>query len=84
MGWKIGVPGFDSWWGLGILLFTISSRMALEPTQPPIQWVPRFLSLQVKWLGCETDHSPPFSDEDKNVWSYTSTSLIHLHGMVLS
>jgi hypothetical protein len=31
--------GFDSRQGLGIFLFTTASRMALGPTQPPIQWV---------------------------------------------
>jgi len=32
----------------------------------------------------ETDHSPPSSPEVKNAWSYTSTSSIRLHGVVLS
>jgi len=35
-----GVRVFDSRWGLGTFLFTTVSRMALEPTQPPIQWAP--------------------------------------------
>jgi hypothetical protein len=58
MGWKIGVIGFDSQQELGIFLFTTTSRTALEPTQPPIQWVPGALSLGVKWPGREADHSP--------------------------
>jgi hypothetical protein len=33
--------------------------MALGLTQLPIQWVAEALSLGVKWLGRETDHSPP-------------------------
>jgi hypothetical protein len=65
MGWKIGVIGFDSQQRLGIFLFTTASRIALEPTQPPIQWVPGALSLGVKWPGCEADHSPPSTAEVK-------------------
>jgi hypothetical protein len=53
MGWTIGVLGFDSWWGLGIFLFTTASRMALGPTQSPIQWVPGALSLGAKRPGRE-------------------------------
>jgi hypothetical protein len=65
MGWMIGVLGFDSRWGLGIFLFTTTSRTALEPTQPPIQWLPRALSLELKRPGRESDYSPPFSAEVK-------------------
>jgi len=68
---------------LGILL-NIESRLALGPTQPPIQWVPGALSLGVKQLGHEADHSPPSSAEVKNMWSYTSVPPICLLGMVLS
>jgi hypothetical protein len=57
MGWTIGVLGFDSWQRLGIFLFTTSSRMSLGPTHPPIQWVPRALSLGAKQLGLEADYS---------------------------
>jgi hypothetical protein len=80
----IGLLGFDSRRGLGIFLFTTASRTDLGPTQPPIQWVPGALSLGVKRLRCEADHSPPCSAEVKNEWSYTSTPPICLHGVVLS
>jgi hypothetical protein len=70
--------------GLGIFLFTTASRPALGPTQPPIQWVLGSLSLRVKRPGREANHSPPSSAEVKNAWSYTSTSPISLHGVVLS
>jgi len=40
--------GFDSRRGQGIFLFIAVSRTALEPTQPPIHWVPRALSLGAK------------------------------------
>jgi hypothetical protein len=58
---------FWSWsfGGLGIFLFTTASRPALGPTQSPIQWVPRALSLGVKRPRCEADHSPPSSVESK-------------------
>jgi hypothetical protein len=68
-----GVLRFDFRRRLGIFLFTTASRMALRPTQPPIQWVPGALSLGVKRPGREADNSPPFSAEVKNAWSYTST-----------
>jgi hypothetical protein len=54
----IRVLGFDSWQGLGIFLFITMSKMALGPTQPPIQLVPGALSLGVKQLVHEADHSP--------------------------
>jgi hypothetical protein len=65
-GWTIGVPGFDSRRGLVIALFTIASRTALGPTQPPLQWVLGAVSLGVKPPGRETDHSPLSSAEVKS------------------
>jgi hypothetical protein len=44
-------------------LFDSASRLALEPTQPPIQWIP----------GREADHSPPSSAGVKNARSYISS-----------
>jgi hypothetical protein len=70
-GWTIGVLGLDGWWGLGIFLIITASRTALGPTQPPIQWVPGAVSLGVKLLGRQADHSPPSSAAVKNEWSYT-------------
>jgi hypothetical protein len=84
LGWGLDDRGFESRQGLGIFLFTTVSRQALEPTQPPIQWVPRALSLGIKWPGREADHSLPSSAEIKNAWSYTSTLSVRLHGVVLS
>jgi hypothetical protein len=84
MGWTTGVLGFDSRRKLGIFLFTTASRTALEPTQPPIQWVPATVSLGVKQPERDADHSPPSSSEVKNAWSYTSTLPIRLQGVVLS
>jgi len=47
--------GFDFRKGLGIFLFTTASRLVLRPVQPPIQWVPGALSLEVKCPGREAD-----------------------------
>jgi hypothetical protein len=52
---------------------TTTSRLVLVPTQPPIHWVLGALSLEVKWLGHEDDHSPQSHTKVKNAWSYTST-----------
>jgi hypothetical protein len=68
-GWMMGVrvPA-----GAGNFSLT-TPRPALGSTQPPIQWVPGALSLEVKRPGRETDHSLPSSAKFKNVWNYTFT-----------
>jgi hypothetical protein len=70
--------------GAGNFFFYTVSRLALGPTQRPIQWVPGDLSLGVKQSGREADHSHYLVSRSKNVWSYTSIPPIRLHGMVLS
>jgi hypothetical protein len=65
LGYGLDDRGFESRQGLGILLYTSASRLALGPTQPPIQWVSRSLSLGVKRPGREADYSPPSSTEVK-------------------
>jgi hypothetical protein len=59
MGWTIGLSGFDSRRGSGIILFDTISRQALEPTQPSIQWV----------LGTFSGGKPA------GVWSWPLTSI---------
>jgi len=56
-------------------LLVITSRLALGPTLPPIQWVLGALSLEVKQLG---HHSHPSSAKVKNAWScfFTYTYVI--------
>jgi hypothetical protein len=58
---------------MGFYLFATASKLALQPTQLPIQCVTAALYPEVKWLEREAHHSPPSSDENKNEWSYTST-----------
>jgi hypothetical protein len=58
--------------------------MDLGPIQPPIQWVPRALSLGVKRAGREADHLPPSSAEVKECVELYLHSPIRLYGVVLS
>jgi hypothetical protein len=61
-----GRSGFDSWKGYEIFLYSTASRPPLGPTQPPVQWVPRALSLGVKRPEHEVYHSPTSHAEVKN------------------
>jgi hypothetical protein len=45
--------------------FDTMYRVTLEPTHPPIQWILGDLSLGIKWLRHEADHSPPPSAKVK-------------------
>jgi hypothetical protein len=64
-GLQAEMAGFNSGQRQEIFLFSTASRLALGPTQHPIQWVPGALSLGVKRPGSESDHSPPSSTEFK-------------------
>jgi hypothetical protein len=60
---------------VGFSLFTTMSRLAVEATQPPIQWFPG-----VKQLGHEVDHTPPSSADSQYIcmalsWLTTGTTL---------
>jgi hypothetical protein len=50
-GYGVDDRGFESLQELGIFLFTSASKLALETTQPPIQWVPMALYLGAKAAG---------------------------------
>jgi hypothetical protein len=50
--------------GADVILFADTSRLALGPTQPPVQDV-----LRIKLPRSEADHSPPSSDSAENEWS---------------
>jgi hypothetical protein len=44
--------------GRGKISFvSVASRLALEPTQPPVQWLAAAVSPRVKRQGREADHS---------------------------
>jgi hypothetical protein len=70
--------GVGVWIRIGSRIFSMLSRLAVGPSQPPNQWKPGVLSPGVlspgvKRPGRETDHSPPASAEVKKTWIYTST-----------
>jgi hypothetical protein len=60
-GWNKNFISFDHNFELRGIEFTTASGPALGPAKPPIQWVPRALSLGVKRPGREANHSPPSS-----------------------
>jgi hypothetical protein len=62
MGWMTEESGFNSLQGQDIFLFSITFRLALGPTQPPLQGVQG----QVKWQELEADHLPSSSPEVRN------------------
>jgi len=70
--------------GLGIFLFDTASRAVLDPTQPPIQWVPGTLSLVYSGRGVKVTTNMHLVPISKDVWSYIATPPIHLHNVVLS
>jgi hypothetical protein len=80
-GLQAGRPRFDSR-QCKIFLFSTASRPTLEPTQPPIQWVPGALSLGVKQQGHQADHLPPSSA--KVMEGGAIPPLHRLHGIVLN
>jgi hypothetical protein len=82
LGYGVNDRGFEFRQVLSIFHFTTASRPALGPTRAPIQWVPGVLSLVVKRPGREADRSPSSSAKFKNAWSYTSTPLVRLHGVL--
>jgi len=53
MGWM--VCGSNSSRGQRLFIFSKMSRLALDPTQSPIQWV-TLLFMGLKWPGCEVNH----------------------------
>jgi hypothetical protein len=78
----------DGWFrfrqGQQYFLFSKTSRLALGPTQPPIQWVPGVIYPRVKQQRREAGHSPPSSTEVKNGGVILPPPSICLHGIMLN
>jgi hypothetical protein len=75
LSYRLGDTGFKSCRRHETFLFSNTTTPPLEPTQPPIQWLPGALCLGVKQLGHETEHATPSSLKFKNQWCHTSTLL---------
>jgi hypothetical protein len=54
--WAGGL-GLRFWQGQYILFFVTTSRPAIGSTQSPVQWVPVALSMGIKQMVHEADHS---------------------------
>jgi hypothetical protein len=67
-GYRLDGLGIASWWGWDFLHL---SRLALGPTQPPVQGVPG-LPQGYEWPGCDADPPPPSSVVVMKEQSYTS------------
>jgi len=61
--------------GKQIYVFSKTPGPALGPTQPPLQWVPDFLT---DGKCHDVRHLPPTNAQIKNEWSFTS-SLLKCH-----
>jgi hypothetical protein len=61
--------------------FIILTGCGVHPASYPEGTI--VLSSVVKWLEHDANYSPQSTAEVKNVWSYTSTPPIPMHGMVL-
>jgi hypothetical protein len=77
-----GGGGVDFRQGQDNFFFSIASRTALWPNQPPVQKVLGAASTGVKRQGREADHSPPSSAEIKT--EGISPLPIRLHGVGLN
>jgi hypothetical protein len=74
--------GFDPRQGQRIFPLSSVSRQVLEPTQPPVQWVPGVLSPGVKrGLGVTLTSHPYLELRSWMSRSYTSSPPKHLQGV---
>jgi len=69
----------DSRQGKGFIFTPEMPRLALGPTQPPIQWVMRDFFPGIEHVQPEADYLPPSSAEANSEWSCSSTPPIQLY-----
>jgi hypothetical protein len=67
--------------GEGIFLFSKTSGSALGPTQILVRLVPVVFFPSLKRSDSEINYLSPSSAEVKNVWRYTATPPVCLHGV---
>jgi hypothetical protein len=77
VGYGLGNRGFES------RHFSHHHRVQTDSGAHPASCTMGFF-LEIKWPRREADHSLSSSAQVNNAWSYTSTSPIRLHGVVLS
>jgi hypothetical protein len=76
------VLGFNSQQGLGIFSSPLHPEwLRGSPSLLYSGYQGLFLA-EVKQAGHEADHLPPTGAKVKNVLSYTSNALVHLHGVL--
>jgi hypothetical protein len=63
--------------------FLHRQKSVLVPTEFPIKWVTAASSPEIKRQERESEYSPT-SDEVKNMWIYSSTPSVRLHGVLLN
>ena len=72
--------GFKFWQRYEIFIFSKTSKLALRPTKPPIQWYWDSF-LRVKCAGREVKLLPPSTAKVKDKQSHTFTPPVSLHGI---
>jgi hypothetical protein len=62
-------------------VFVTMLRPSLGPILPPKIWVPRSISLGVKWPELEPDHSLPSGVQVENAYNCICNPHMHIHSL---
>jgi len=81
--WQNSLLNFHTWLVTCLLIRTVFQILNIQIICGPQSLLSNALSLRVKRPGREANRIPLYNAEVKNVWSYTSTLPIRLHGVVL-